>query len=319
MRTVHLLFLAVLLGQPAFAQPPYPSRPVRIVVPFPPGGTADAVPRIVAEKLSARWNQPVIIENRPGAGGNIGAELVANAEPDGYTLMVTPPPPIAVNQYLYKKLSYDPTRFVPVSVLATHVSVLATRPDLPAASVQDLVKLAKQAPGKLVVASQGNGTISHLTAAMFQQMAGVQMLHVPYKGTAPAMTDLMGGQVDVFFDNLSSSLAQFRAGRIKILGVASRERLPILPGVPSLHEAGVSGFQSVTWNVLAGPDKLPDAIAQQLSRAVAEALKLPDVQKKYADLGGQAWGTTPAEAAAFIAEERARWRNVIQNASVTLD
>jgi tripartite-type tricarboxylate transporter receptor subunit TctC len=319
MRTVHLLFLAVLLGQPAFAQPPYPSRPVRIVVPFPPGGTADAVPRIVAEKLSARWNQPVIIENRPGAGGNIGAELVANAEPDGYTLMVTPPPPIAVNQYLYKKLSYDPTRFVPVSVLATHVSVLATRPDLPAASVQDLVKLAKQAPGKLVVASQGNGTISHLTAAMFQQTAGVQMLHVPYKGTAPAMTDLMGGQVDVFFDNLSSSLAQFRAGRIKILGVASRERLPILPGVPSLHEAGVSGFQSVTWNVLAGPDKLPDAIAQQLSRAVAEALKLPDVQKKYADLGGQAWGTTPAEAAAFIAEERARWRNVIQNASVTLD
>ncbi len=319
MRSVHLLFLGVLLGQPALAQVPYPNRAVRIVVPFPPGGTADAVPRIVAEKLSARWNQPVIIENRPGAGGNIGAEVVANAEPDGYTLMVTPPPPIAVNQYLYKKLAYDPTRFVPVSVLATHVSVLATRPDLPAASVQELIKSARQAPGKLVYASQGNGTISHLTAAMFQQMAGVQMLHVPYKGTAPAMTDLMGGQVDVFFDNLSSSLAQYRAGRIKILGVASRERLPILPGVPSLHEAGVSGFQSVTWNVLAGPDRLPDSIAQQLSQAVADALKLPDVQKKYVDLGGQPWGTTPAEAAGFIAQERARWRKVIEDANVTLD
>jgi tripartite-type tricarboxylate transporter receptor subunit TctC len=319
MRTVHLPFLVLLLCQPAFAQAPYPNRPVRIVVPFPPGGTVDAVPRIVSEKLSARWNQPVIIENRPGAGGNIGAELVANAEPDGYTLMVTPPPPIAVNQFLYKKLQYDPTRFVPISVLATHVSVLATRPDLPAASVQELIKAAKQAPGKLVYASQGNGTISHLTAAMFQQMAGVQMLHVPYKGTAPAMTDLMGGQVDVFFDNLSSSLAQYRAGKIRILGVASRERLLVLPGVPSLHEAGVSGFQSVTWNVLAGPDKLPDAIAQQLSRAVADALKLPDVQKKYADLGGQAWGTTPAEAAGFIAQERARWHKVIQSANVTLD
>jgi tripartite-type tricarboxylate transporter receptor subunit TctC len=319
MRTKWLLLFGVALCTGAFGQGTYPSRAVRIVVPFPPGGTADAVPRIVAEKLTARWGQPVIIENRPGAGGNIGAEVVANAEPDGYTLMVTPPPPIAVNQYLYKKLAYDPTRFVPISVLATHVSVLATRPDFPAPSVQELVNLAKQAPGKLVYASQGNGTISHLTAAMFQQMAGVQMLHVPYKGTAPAMTDLMGGQVDVFFDNLSSSLAQYRAGKIKILAVASQQRSPSLPSVPSLHEAGIPGFQSITWNVLAGPDRLPEAIAQQLSQAVADALKLPDVQKKYADLGGQAWGTTPAEAASFIAEERARWRKVIQSANVTLD
>jgi tripartite-type tricarboxylate transporter receptor subunit TctC len=313
-----LLLLGMLLSHAVLAET-YPNRAVRIVVPFPPGGTADAVPRILAEKLSARWNQPVIIENRPGAGGNIGAQMVAKALPDGYTLLVTPPPPIAVNQYLYKKLAFDPERFVPVSILATHVSVLATRPDLQAANVSELVRLARQAPGKLSFASQGNGTTSHLTGAMFQQMAAVQMLHVPYKGTAPALTDLMAGQVDVFFDNVSSSLAQHRAGKIRILAVASSERLPALPDVPTLHESGLRGFQSISWNVMAGPDKLPEVIAQELSQAVADALKQPDVQKKYLDLGGRPWGTTPAEATAFIAEERDRWRGVIQGANVTLD
>jgi tripartite-type tricarboxylate transporter receptor subunit TctC len=297
----------------------YPSRPVRIIVPFPPGGTADAVPRILAEKLSARWKQPVIVENRPGAGGNIGAQLVANAQPDGYTLLVTPPPPIAVNQYLYKSLPFDPARFVPVSILATHVSVLAVRPGFEASGVQELIQAAKQAPGKLTFASQGNGTTSHLTAAMFQQMAGVQLLHVPYKGTAPALTDLMAGQVDIFFDNVSSSLAQHRAGKIRILAVADTERLAALPDVPTLHESGLRGFQSISWNVIAGPEKLPEPVARELSRAAADALKLPDVRKRYQDLGGRPWGTTPEEAAAFIAKERARWRAVIQAANVTLD
>jgi len=318
MKRCSLLLLGIVLSATVLAES-YPSRPVRIVVPFPPGGTADAVPRILAEKLSERWKQPVIIENRPGAGGNIGAQMVANAPPDGYTLLVTPPPPLAVNQYLYKSLPFDPARFVPISILATHVSVLATRPDLQAASAQELIALAKQAPGKLSFASQGNGTTSHLTAAMFQQMAGVQLLHVPYKGTAPALTDLMAGQVDVFFDNVSSSLAHHRAGRIRILAVASAERLPSLPEIPSLHESGLSGFQSVSWNAMAAPEKLPEPIARQLSQDVAELLKLPDVQKKYLDLGGRPWGTTPAEATAFLAEERARWRAVIQRANVTLD
>jgi len=314
----NLLLIGVLLCAPALAQD-YPSKPVRIVVPFPPGGTADAVPRIVAEKLSAKWGQPVIVDNRPGASGNIGAEMVANAAPDGYTLLVTPPPPIAVNQYLYKKLAYDPERFVPVSIMATHVSVLAVRPGLPAAGVPELIALARQAPGKLSFASQGNGTTSHLTAAMFQQMAGVQLLHVPYKGTAPALTDLMGGQVDLFFDNVSSSLAQHRAGKIRILAVAGAERLAALPEVPSLDESGLRGFRSVSWNVMAGPDKLPESIARKLAQDVAEAIRLPDVQKRYLDLGGRPWGSTPAEAAALIAEERARWRAVIQSAGVTLD
>jgi tripartite-type tricarboxylate transporter receptor subunit TctC len=289
------------------------------VVPFPPGGTADAVPRIVADKLSAKWGQPVIVDNRPGAGGNIGAELVANAAPDGYTLLVTPQPPIAVNQYLYKKLSYDPERFVPVSIMATHVSVLAVRPGLEATSVQQLIALAKRAPGKLSFASQGNGTTSHLTAAMFQQMAGVQLVHVPYKGTAPALTDLMGGQVDLFFDNVSSSLAQHRAGKIRIMAVAGPERLSALPEVPTLDESGLRGFRSVSWNVMAGPQMLPEPIVRKLAQDVAEAIRLPDVQKRYMDLGGRPWGSTPAEAATLIAEERARWHAVIQNAGVTLD
>ena len=297
----------------------YPSRPVRLIVPFPPGGTADAVPRILAEKLSERWKQPVIVENRPGAGGNIGAQLVANAQPDGYTLLVTPPPPVAVNQYLYKNLPFDPARLVPVSILATHVTVLAVRQGLSVNSVRDLVQAAKQAAGKLSFASQGNGTTSHLTAAMFQQMAGVQLLHVPYKGTAPALTDLMAGHVDLFFDNVSSSLAQHRAGKMRILAVADTERLPALPEIPTLHESGLRGFQSISWNAILGPEKLPEPIARELSRAANDALKLPDVQKRYEALGGRPWGTTPEQAAAFIAEERARWRAVIRAANVTLD
>jgi tripartite-type tricarboxylate transporter receptor subunit TctC len=314
----RLVLLAAVVPSLALADA-YPSRPVRIIVPFPPGGTADAVPRILAEKLSERWKQPVIVENRPGAGGNIGAQFVANAPPDGYTLLVTPPPPIAVNQYLYKSLPFDPARLVPVSILATHVTVLAVRQGLAANSVHALVEAAKKAPGSLSFASQGNGTTSHLTAAMFQQMAGVQLLHVPYKGTGPALTDLMGGQVDLFFDNVSSSLAPHRAGKIRILAVADLERLPALPEAPTLHESGLRGFQSISWNVIVGPEKLPQSIARGLSRAASDALRLPDVQKRYQDLGGRPWGTTPEEAAAFITQERARWRAVIEAAKVTVD
>lgn len=318
MSRIAVVLFGMLMGFPTLAEQ-YPNRPVRIVVPFPPGGTADAVPRILGEKLAERWKQPVIIENRPGAGGNIGAQLVANAEPDGYTLLVTPPPPIAVNQYLYKRLPFDPERFVPISILATHATVLAVRPGLPVAGIAELIQAAKRTPGKLSFASQGNGTTSHLTAAMFQQAAGVQLLHVPYKGTAPALTALIAGQVDMFFDNVSSSSAQHRAGKIRILGVATLERLRSLSDIPTLHESGLPGFQSISWNVVAGPEKLPPAIAREISRAAAEALALPDVRKRYEDLGGRPWGTTPEEAARFIAEERARWRAVIQAANVTLD
>lgn len=297
----------------------YPSRLVRIIVPFPGGGTADAVTRIVAEKLSARWGQPVIIDNKPGAGGNIGAEQFSRGEPDGYTLMSSPPGPIAVNDSLLKNLRYDPSKFVPVSLLATSVSVLVVRPELGVKSVQELIQLAKQRTPKLAHASQGNGSTAHLTAAMFQQQAGIEMLHVPYKSSPAALTDVMGGRIDVFFDNISSSLALHRSGKIRILAVASLERTPSLPEIPTISESGLRGFQSVSWNALVGPEGLPPAIAQRISEAVAAALKLPDVRERYAQLSAEPVGSSPEQARQFITEERARWKKVIQEAKVTVD
>lgn len=233
--------------------------------------------------------------------------------------MSSPPGPIAVNDSLHKGLRYDATKFVPISLLATSVSVLVVRPDLKVDSVRDLVKLAKESPRKLSFASQGNGSTSHLTAAMFQQQARVEMLHVPYKSSPAALTDVMGGQIDVFFDNISSSIAQHRAGKIRILAVASPKRTPALPDLPTISEAALAGFQSVSWNALVGPAGLPAPIAQKISAAVAEALRLPDVRDRYAKLSADPVGSTPEEAARFITDERARWKQVIQDANVSVD
>jgi tripartite-type tricarboxylate transporter receptor subunit TctC len=312
---------AGLVASAAHAQAPagYPAKVVRIIVPFPAGGTADAIPRIVAEKLNAKWGQPVIVENRPGAGGNIGAELVARAEPDGYTLLASPPGPLTINQSLYKSLSYDPTKFAPISLVATMPNVLAVRPTLGVSSVQELIALAKKTPGKLTYASQGNGTTSHLTANMFESMTDTQFVHVPYKGTAPALTDLMGGQVDLMFDNITSSLAPYKSGRIKILGVAAGARIPDLPDVPTLAEAGVKGFQAGSWVGVVAPANTPAPIVAAISQAIAEAVKTADVQKKFSDIAAQPVGNTPAEMAAYLAAESAKWRRVIRSANVTVD
>ena len=307
------------LGVHAQASTGYPAKAIRIIVPFPAGRTADSIPRIVAEKLNAKWGQPVIVENRPGAGGNIGAELVARAEPDGYTLLASPPGPLTINQSLYKSLGYDPAKFAPISLVATMPNVLAVRPTLGVNSVDELIALAKKEPGKLTYASQGNGTTSHLTANMFQSMTDTQLVHVPYKGTAPALTDLMGGQVDLMFDNITSSLAHYRAGRIKILGVAAAARIPELPNVPTLTEAGVRGFQAGSWVGIVGPANTPAPIAAAISQAVAEAVKTADVQKKFSDVAAQPVGNTPAEMTAFLAQEAAKWRQVIRSANVTVD
>jgi tripartite-type tricarboxylate transporter receptor subunit TctC len=318
-RLLGLLFLTLAWPIAHAQSDAYPGKLVRIIVPFPGGGTADAVTRIVAEKLSARWGQPVIIDNRPGAGGNIGAEQFSRSEPDGYTLMSSPPGPIAVNDSLHKSLRYDPAKFVSISLLATSVSVLVVRPNLQADTVKDLVKLAKEAPRKLSFASQGNGSTSHLTAAMFQQQAGVEMLHVPYKSSPAALTDVMGGQIDVFFDNISSSIAQHRAGKIRILAVAGPNRSPALPELPTISEAGLPGFQSVSWNALVGPAGLPAPVAQKISATVAEALRMPDVRDRYAKLSADPVGSTPDEADRFITDERTRWKKVIKDANVSVD
>jgi tripartite-type tricarboxylate transporter receptor subunit TctC len=297
----------------------WPTKAVRIIVPFPAGGSADLLPRVLGEKLSEKWGQPVVVENRPGAAGNIGADAVFRAEPDGYTLLSAPPPPLVINRLLYPKLSYDSTQFAPISVIAAIPNVLLVHPNIAANSVAELVSYARSNPGKLNYASQGSGTTSHLTAELFKSMAGnLQITHVPYKGTAPALTDLLGGQVDMMCDNLGVSLAHIRSGKLKALAVASRARVAGLPGVPTLAET-LPGFEAVAWFGMVGPPKTPAAIAEKVSSSIREVLAMPDVQRRLAEISAEPMGLNPAETAAFMKLETERWGAVIRSAGVRLD
>ena len=297
----------------------WPSRPVRIIVPFPAGGSADLMPRAVAEKLSEKWGQPVIVENRPGAAGNIGADAVFRADPDGYTLLSSPPPPLVINRSLYPKLSYDAGQFVPVTVIGAIPNVLLVNPKVGVNTVAEFIDLVKKNPGKYNYASQGSGTTSHLTAELFKSMAGgLQITHVPYKGTAPALTDLLAGQVDMMCDNLGVSLPHVRAGKLKALAVASKRRFPGLPEVPALAET-LPGFESLAWFGIVAPPRTPAPIVEKIAGGVRDAIKLPDVQKRLADLSAEPMGLTPAETAAFMREEVERWAAVIRTAHVRLE
>jgi tripartite-type tricarboxylate transporter receptor subunit TctC len=313
-----LLFALALCAASVQAQE-WPAKAVRIVVPFPAGGSADLMPRAMAERLSARWGQPVVVENRPGAAGNIGADLVFRAEPDGYTLLSAPPPPLVINKLLYKKLSYDAEKFVPVSVIGAIPNVLLVHPKTNVSTVQEFIALAKANPGKLNYASQGNGTTSHLTAELFKVMAGgLSITHVPYKGTAPALADLLGGQVEMMCDNLGVSLPHVRSGKLKALAVASAKRFPGLPGVPALAET-LPGFEAVAWFGIVAPPGTPPAVAQKVSAGVAEALQQPDVLKRLSDLSAEPMGLTPAQTAEYMKRETERWASVIRTAGVRLD
>jgi len=307
--------LLLSLALPAKAQD-YPAKPIRIVVPFPAGGSADLIPRIVGEKLATKWGQAVVVENRAGAAGNIGAELVYKAEPDGYTLLSAPPPPLVINQNLYTKLAFDPTQFAPVSVMAAIPNVLLVHPGVGAGSVQDLITFAKAAPDRLNYASQGSGSTSHLTAEMFKSMAGgLRITHIPYKGTAPALTDLLAGQVDIMFDNLGVSLQHVKSGKLKALAVCSEKRIAALPDVPALSEI-LPGFVAIAWFGVVAPPRTPAPIAEKLSAAIAEALKLPDVQKRLSELSAETLGYSPGQMAAFMKRDAERWREVIRTAGV---
>ncbi|VTU17974.1 Argininosuccinate lyase [Variovorax sp. PBL-H6] len=306
---------ACLLGT-ATAQGP---QALKLVVPYPAGGTADILPRVVAEKLRPQFPGGVLIDNRTGAGGNIGAEVVFRSEPDGNTLMVSPPAPIAINQHLYKKLSFDPSRWVPVTVLATVPNVLVVNPKLPVKNVQEFIAYAKANPGKLSYGSQGNGTTSHLTASMFMQLTGVEMVHIPYKGTAPALVDLVGGQIDVFFDNLSSSLPFHQAGKLRILGVADGQRSPALPDVPTFAEQKLPAMNAVTWFAVVAPPGTPASKVASTQKAFADALAQPEVKQKFAEQGAEPRGWNPAQTGKFIQAESAKWEKVIKSAKVSLD
>lgn len=304
----------------AVAQQPvrYPEKLVRIVVPFPPGGGPDVFTRLVAEKLAAKWKQPVIVENRAGAGGNVGAAFVAQAAPDGYTLLSSPPGPLAINGSLFRKLSYDPARWSPVTILTRQPMVLGARKNLQANSVQELIAFARQNPGKLTFGTLGNGSISHLTMAQFLSMADVQLVHVPFQGSSPAAAALMGEQVDIVFDNPITYVGPSRAGRIKILAAGSTQRLPQLADTQSFTEAGFAKLRPYAWLGVVAPPGTPPMLTERISRAMAEALKQPDVQKRLADAATEGVGSTPSDTAAFLAEERAKWQAVIRSANVTV-
>jgi tripartite-type tricarboxylate transporter receptor subunit TctC len=318
LRWVLVVFLLATTA-PAFAQGAYPNKQVRIVVPFPAGGSADLLCRIVGEKLSAAWGQPVIVDNRAGAGGNVGAEIAYRAEPDGYTVLCSPPGPLSINHNLYKTLPYDWTKFMPIAVLAVVPNVIAARIDLPADSARELIAYAKANPGKVTYASQGNGSTSHLSAQMLATMAGIEMIHVPYKGEGPALIDLTAGRVDIFIGNLSAALRFEKARQLKFLGLASRTRSPVAPDVPSAPEIGLPDLVSSAWFGLVVPPGTPEDVVQKINADTAAVLRLPEVRSRFLELGAEPQGDTTAATAAFIKAEEARWRSVIRSANVVLE
>jgi len=297
----------------------YPRHAVKIIVPYPAGGTADLMPRIVFDALSRKWGQPVVIENRAGAGGNIGAEAAFHAEPDGYTLLASPAPPFAINQNLYHKLGYEPAAFVPISVMGIVPSGLVVSPGkVSATTVSDLITYAHANPGKISSATQGNGTTSHLTSAMFQMMAKVRFVHVPYRGTAPALQGLLAGDCDIMFDNLGVSLQLVKAGQLRLLGVATERRMAALPEVPTIAET-LSGFSSLAWFAVAAPPRTSLDIVNRISGDIAEAVRSPDVRKRFDELSAEPVGSDPGAMGRFMREEMARWGAVIKAADVKLE
>ena len=313
-----LALAAMLAALPQADAQDYPSRPVKIIVPFPAGGTADVMPRLIGEWLSRKWGQPVVVENRTGAAGNIGAEAVAKAEPDGYTLLSAPPPPLVINQNLYPKLGFDPSEFVPIVIMARVPNALVVNPKLPLNSVAEVIAYAKANPGKLTSATQGNGTTSHLTSEMFQLMAGVKFQHVPYRGSAPALTDLVAGSVDLMFDNLGVSLPLVKGGQLKLLGVATPKRMASLPDVPTIAET-LPGFESAAWFAIVAPPKTPQAVVDKINADVNEALRQSDIVQRLTQLSAEPIGGTPQATAAYMREEIERWHKVIKAANVKLD
>ncbi|HYQ20034.1 MAG TPA: tripartite tricarboxylate transporter substrate binding protein [Xanthobacteraceae bacterium] len=313
-----LALAAMLAVLPQADAQDYPSRPVKIIVPFPAGGTADVMPRVIGEWLSRKWGQPVVVENRTGAAGNIGAEAVAKAEPDGYTLLSAPPPPLVINQNLYPKLGFDPSEFVPIVIMGRVPNALVVNPKLPLNSVAEVIAYAKANPGKLTSATQGNGTTSHLTSELFQMMADVKFQHVPYRGSAPALTDLVAGSVDLMFDNLGVSLPLVKGGQLKLLGVATPKRMASLPDVPTIAET-LPGFESAAWFAIVAPPKTPQAVVDKINADVNEALRQSDIVQRLTQLSAEPIGGTPQATAAYMREEIERWHKVIKAANVKLD
>jgi tripartite-type tricarboxylate transporter receptor subunit TctC len=311
---------ALLALSPARAQQDpaadYPNRPVKIIVSVPAGGGVDTVTRIFAARLQQRLGQPFVIENRGGGGGNIGAEAAYTSEPDGYTLLATQPAPITSNIALYKKLNFDPAALEPVAVMSKFPNVLLVRQDFPAKTVEEFIAYVKANPGKVTYASQGPGTTSHLTSELFAKATGTKMLHVPYRGTGPALNDLVAGHVDYIFMELASAHKLHAGGKARILAVATDKRLELMPEIPTLIEVGLPDFVSDTWNAISAPPKTPAAIIAKLNRAINDVLEEPETKTRFRELNLMAAGGSPQDMAKLKKEETERWSKVIRDAGI---
>ncbi|WP_454738310.1 tripartite tricarboxylate transporter substrate binding protein [Cupriavidus necator] len=311
--------LALSIAAPAAYAQAWPSKPLRLVVPYPPGGPTDIVARVIGQKLSDKLGQPLVVENRPGAGGNIGAEAVAKAAPDGYTLLVATTAH-AINMTLFSKPGYDTRKdFAPVSLLTRGPLVLVTAPATPAGNVAELIALAKAKPGQVTFASSGNGQSTHLAAELFNSMAGIRMTHVPYKGSAPALTDVMGGQATVMFDTMLSAMPFVRDGKLKALAVSGSARSPAAPDTPTVAQAGLPGYEASAWNALLAPAGTPPAVLGTLSTALKAVLDDADVRARFATQGFAAEWTAPPATAQFLAQEIDKWARVVKTSGATID
>ncbi len=305
--------LAALTPQAAAAADAYPAKPIRFVVAFPPGGGTDIIARSIAQKLAERIAQQVVVDNRPGAGGNIGTDIVAKSAPDGYTILMGSAGPLAINASLFAKMPFDPIKdLAPVTLAASTPNVLVVHPSLPARTVKELIALARAKPGEINFASSGHGTPAHLAGELFNSMAGVKLVHVPYKGAAPALADLLGGQVQIMFSTMPPALPHVKDGKLRALAVTSRKRSPAALDLPTLDEAALAGFEAITWHGVVVPAGTPTTVIALLNREIVAILHLPEVVERLSGQGAEALGSTPEEFAAYIGSESVKWAKVVR-------
>jgi tripartite-type tricarboxylate transporter receptor subunit TctC len=314
-----LLGILAFFAQGSLAQDRYPVKTIRVVAPFAAGGLVDVLARAVGDKLRPALGQAIVVDNRPGAGGNIGADLVARAEPDGYTLLMSSAGILTINQYLYSKMAFDPaSAFAPVTLVAEMHMLMVLNPSVPVRTVPDFIALAKRDPGGVNFGSPGNGTTGHLGIEMLQAATGIRLTHVPYKSAAEAILAVIGGQIQGAMDNPPTVLAHIRAGTLRPIAVASPARLPQLPDVPTFHEAGLKGFEASSWFGIVVPAKTPGAVVELLNREIVRALREPDMQQRFAGLGARLAPTTPDEFASYIRSERVKWGKIVRGANIIL-
>lgn len=319
-RRFSLGLLLAALAPLALAQANWPTKPIRLVVTFPPGGSSDASARIVAPRLAERLRQPVVVDNRPGAGGGVGLDLVAKAPADGYTIVLASAGGLTANPSLYKKLNYDPVRdFAPITLFGASPFVLLAHPSLPVSNVGDLLKLAKAQPGRLSYASGGNGTAMHLSGELLKSEGHVHIVHIPYRGSGPALIAVMGGETQLAIADITTAAAQIKSGRVKAVGVLSKERSPLAPEIPTLSESGLPGYDAAGWFGILAPAATPAPIVQRLNAEITAVLRSPEIRERFAAAGLDPLPSTPEEMAALMKSEAVKWARVIRESGASVD